>query len=310
MYHQIKSEETKFNPVGSSISSSDFERQMNFISKKLNVISLANMVRKIRMDENENKTYIAITFDDGYEDNFKLGAPILEKYNVPATFFLTTDFIDNANLVPWWDILESLIVKANDKIVDEDGIRYNLFLLRDKVSFYKKNRNSILKNYANKEEIIDKIREKLSIMEIPSGNKFVRWDVLKSINSILFDFGAHTTSHSLLVLKNKDLLKREAAESKRIIELNLRRKVELFAFPYGGEVEMQDVKAEVINEAGYIGAVTTIFGSNNKSSDLLLLKRIRISPFSSRGFSFFNYLFFPDSIVFFKSLFKSIICRK
>src|SRR5262249_48692534 len=45
---------------------------------------------------------LAITFDDGYRDNYDYAAPILREYNLPATFFVTTEFI-GSNVVPWWD---------------------------------------------------------------------------------------------------------------------------------------------------------------------------------------------------------------
>jgi peptidoglycan/xylan/chitin deacetylase (PgdA/CDA1 family) len=45
---------------------------------------------------------LAVTFDDGYRDNFDLAAPVLEKLSLPATFFVVTQWM-GTDIVPWWD---------------------------------------------------------------------------------------------------------------------------------------------------------------------------------------------------------------
>ena len=53
---------------------------------------------------------IALTFDDGYEDNLLDALPLLEEFEIPATFFLTTGGL--ARAAPyWWDVLEAANVE-------------------------------------------------------------------------------------------------------------------------------------------------------------------------------------------------------
>ena len=49
--------------------------------------------------ENYEKTtkIIAITFDDGYLNNFEIALPILEKYNFKATIFLASNLMGKNN---------------------------------------------------------------------------------------------------------------------------------------------------------------------------------------------------------------------
>ncbi len=74
-----------------SLSPEKFEEQMRFLKENHYVISLSDLDK---IDEG-NGLKIVITFDDGYEDNYLYAFPILKKLNLPATIFLTSDFVLN-----------------------------------------------------------------------------------------------------------------------------------------------------------------------------------------------------------------------
>ena len=65
------------------------------------VIPLAEMVTRLERGQPLGGT-LAITFDDGYRDNYESAAPILRSLRLPATFFVVTDFVES-DVVPWWD---------------------------------------------------------------------------------------------------------------------------------------------------------------------------------------------------------------
>ena len=81
--------------------SRDFERFCRFFRTYFDVVSLDYMVTRIVGGASIGGT-LAITFDDGYRDNFEVAAPILRKLGLPATFFVVTRYLDTAT-VPWWD---------------------------------------------------------------------------------------------------------------------------------------------------------------------------------------------------------------
>ena len=59
----------------------------------------------------------AITFDDGFENNYSLAAPILDDFNLPATFYFSTDFIEN-NSMSWIDKIEYCVeLKKMEKFI-------------------------------------------------------------------------------------------------------------------------------------------------------------------------------------------------
>ena len=72
----------------------NFNNQMKFLKKNYNIISLSSVNQYLK-NHKIPRNSIAITFDDGYQDNLINAIPILEEYNIPATFFVTSGYIGN-----------------------------------------------------------------------------------------------------------------------------------------------------------------------------------------------------------------------
>ena len=97
-YHKVSPDEHPFfEPLPPDI----FEKQMQFLKSCYRVMSLQELVDRSARGEVPERA-VAITFDDGYRDNFELAFPILQKYQIPATIFLTTAFIDRQDIL-WND---------------------------------------------------------------------------------------------------------------------------------------------------------------------------------------------------------------
>ncbi len=75
-----------------SVNPKEFEKQVCYLVKNFNLINLEDFNS---LEKEKRETLVAITFDDGYEDNYLYAFPILKKYNIPATIFVTTDFVFN-----------------------------------------------------------------------------------------------------------------------------------------------------------------------------------------------------------------------
>lgn len=72
-----------------------FEQQIQYLANNYNVISMNLFIDSLKKGKVSPKNAIVITFDDGYKDNFFLAAPVLKKYNLPAVFFITPQFVEN-----------------------------------------------------------------------------------------------------------------------------------------------------------------------------------------------------------------------
>jgi peptidoglycan/xylan/chitin deacetylase (PgdA/CDA1 family) len=95
-YHRI-GDYNKLYKENLSANLKNFEKQLKYLSKNYKIISF-NDIDKTQKGNN----YVIITFDDGYKDNFTKAYPLLQKYNIKATFFPTTSFLGNKN-IPWWE---------------------------------------------------------------------------------------------------------------------------------------------------------------------------------------------------------------
>lgn len=96
-FHRVN-DESREDPLTCGVK--EFERYCRFFQKYFQVVSLVALIDQVGRAESL-RGYLAITFDDGYLDNFTNGYPILKKLGLPATFFVTTQFIGNDIVAPW-----------------------------------------------------------------------------------------------------------------------------------------------------------------------------------------------------------------
>jgi peptidoglycan/xylan/chitin deacetylase (PgdA/CDA1 family) len=97
-FHRVRNTET---PEGLTVSVPMFEAYCQFFKRHFKVVPLRELVGMLERGMKLNRE-LAITFDDGYHDNFANAAPVLEKYGLPATFFVVTQWM-GTDVVPWWD---------------------------------------------------------------------------------------------------------------------------------------------------------------------------------------------------------------
>jgi peptidoglycan/xylan/chitin deacetylase (PgdA/CDA1 family) len=96
LYHRIldlQRERSLCSLPGVIVSVKIFDQQMRYLSKNYHVISLESLVDRKKNDLPFPKKGVVITFDDGWKDNYSYAFPILKKYHLPATIFLTSGYI-------------------------------------------------------------------------------------------------------------------------------------------------------------------------------------------------------------------------
>lgn len=98
LYHRV-TEDAAGNPLACTPEA--FERHCEFYGRHFRVVGLGELVDRLRRGGDLSRC-LAITFDDGYRDNYTVARPILERHGLPACFFLATGYVES-DRVPRWD---------------------------------------------------------------------------------------------------------------------------------------------------------------------------------------------------------------
>lgn len=99
MYHRVNN----YDPNCLSTRTDVFEETLSILRDEYNVISLSTLLEILTQNKQLMPDTVIITFDDGYRDNILIAAPLLKKYNLPATFFVTSQYIGTKRMFPWDD---------------------------------------------------------------------------------------------------------------------------------------------------------------------------------------------------------------
>ena len=264
-----------YNPCLSAIPTKVFEAQMRFVSRNYKVVSLDQMMDHLEAGEPE--TVVAVTFDDGYEDNYLNAFPILERYHVPATIFLTTGSMDTAEAL-WFEQLASALEHTSCAEIDAElasGGKLPLRTLTDRLGA-----NSlitgILRTLPDMERRarLARILERLAVPAAASDiGKMLRWDQVRYMKARNIDFGGHTVTHPFLSKMPAEQVLWEISACKRRIEEETQSPVEFFAYPNGRAEDFSEDSKTALRAAGYRAAVTTNWGMNYRSTNPLELRR-------------------------------------
>lgn len=108
LYHRIDTE-TDVHTL--NVPPARFDAQLSWLTSNTRVLTLEELLAA--QPEDLPDRAVALTFDDGYTDNLATAAPAMSRAGVPATFFLTTRWLDAAGSY-WWDLLECALLGSSD----------------------------------------------------------------------------------------------------------------------------------------------------------------------------------------------------
>jgi peptidoglycan/xylan/chitin deacetylase (PgdA/CDA1 family) len=309
MYHQVN--QRKSDPWDLAVHPDRFETQLNFLKNNFEVLPMDELVTKVN-SRTLGKNSIAVTFDDGFHDNYQNAVPLLDWYKIPATFYFPTNPLRSERQF-WWEELETIILHSQTlpdslfiNIAGEDfffrlklhrnltsrsmqdisGWRYGTSFTNERIDLYLKLWKKIQPlRHSQQEEIMRELRFWSSFRSsAPATTRIMNEHQLQNIsNNNLFSIGAHTVNHSMLGAQSSADQFYEISQSKETLEKLLRKKISGFAYPYGN---FTDVTRKLVDQAGYRYAVSTHEDAVIDGIDLFSLPRIQVKNWCVSEFAF------------------------
>ena len=279
LFHRITQvDEDEIGPdTNSSISPKDFEKLIVDLSNGYSPFSLKELVTRVIKKQKLPQNFFVVTFDDGYYDTWEIAYPILAKYNVPATVYITTGFVNNLTVSCEYQLAEWL--KGQDKVHFEwEGktYRWQFQTHEDRKACYLAVRKLIKPiTPSRRRELLGRIIRDDTI-HTTYNDLFMKWEhVIELGHSPLITVGAHTHSHPLLTSLSSQEIVAEIELSKNILENKLGASVSHFSYPYGAVDE--EIKSH-LRMLGFISGVTTVpRGISDYGIDVMAIPRVEIT---------------------------------
>lgn len=301
MYHRIidpADSEDRYTQPGMNVSRKVFEKQVSFLAAHYNVMPLQGLIKCLKTGKQLPRRAAIITFDDGWRDNFLYAYPVLQKYHIPATIFLTTDFIDT-NRKFWFlrvgfvltegslspkelaAILEQAQLESKGSQLSLPTAGVNIeSIAADSDRFIEQLKQL---NPDGIERVIEEIVRRTGLTEDkwPDKKWMLTWEDINKMSPQIIEFGSHSRSHHILTTLKTNQIRQELVESRKVIEEKTDRQVLSFAYPNGN---YSDTIKELTRETGYnCGmAICGKTGGRNRQ-DIYALQRIGIHDGISTG---------------------------
>jgi len=262
MYHRFTSSDS--DPRVKGVSADTFERQVAFIARQYQPMTVTEMVKGCFEGAPLPKHAVALTVDDGYEDFYNIAWPILKRYKVPATFYVTTGFVDGrlwlwpdqlmwilenaplpaASLVPFTDGTESVLPTPDPKVRERLFSRLVSYLLRIPDA----DKHSFLKALAEHWQISTPDKA-------PHWARAVSWSQLAEMQEEGLEVGGHTVTHPSLSQVSQDQAREEILGTRDALVARLGDAARSFCYPNGTPEDFVGAQVPLIKQAGFTGAV-------------------------------------------------------
>jgi peptidoglycan/xylan/chitin deacetylase (PgdA/CDA1 family)/glycosyltransferase involved in cell wall biosynthesis len=284
-YHRIASLEVDTN--GLCVRADNFRDHMRHLRENYQPMALHELIAAASSGKVPVGA-IAITLDDGYLDSLTTASPILAEFDIPATFFITTEHIEEEGEF-WWDTLERVFLSGHLLPPVLDLRKNGGWLRRTETENERAGTHRALVELIyplSREDrgvLIDRIAEwsGLDLSPRATHRPMLADEVLRLTGQPGHTIGAHTVSHLSLPLQPVEIQQREIIENKEYLEHLLQHPVLTFSYPYG-EVNKQVI--ESVAAANFKFALTVEGRTIRRGANPLLLPRLEVKSCGAEEF--------------------------
>ena len=277
LYHRVL--EVSHDPQMLCVTPEQFGDHMRYLKKAFNVISLNACQMSMRQGVVPDNA-VVITFDDGYWDNFHNAVPILTKYEIPATIFVTTDYIGTKREF-WWDDLERIFLMSKFPsgslvcTVGEKELRFNVNDDQRKQVYEAFHSIMIQLNRDGREQVLKQLYTWAHVSE--QGRREYRACAQSDLEGVkdspFIDIGCHTCSHSRLSALTKDEQAYEIRESCTVLERIMGKRRMSFSYPFGTRSDYTSETVNLVHDYPFSCAVSNYPQMISNATPLFQLPR-------------------------------------
>jgi peptidoglycan/xylan/chitin deacetylase (PgdA/CDA1 family) len=304
LYHRVAS--LRRDPWSLALTPAQFESQLSVIRE----YACPAALDEISSPGEPGKSSVAITFDDGYEDNLLWAEPMLRRFDIPATVFIVSGAINNGREF-WWDELERILLDcgrrsrsleitiggkpyawaADDYPGSVDDTDWQAWRDSPPSTAHR----AYLEIYdrlfpldsAEREKVMNRLRDWAGL---ESGARachrpLSREQVRVLAQSPVIDIGIHTGSHPCLALLPAAAQRAEIVDAKADIEELTGRTANFFSYPYGKREHFSEDTVRIVHEAGFSHACANIPGLVGPDTDRLRLPRVVAPQLEGKAFA-------------------------
>lgn len=261
----------------------DFREQMRRVRRHFRPMRLTDVADALDAGEALPPDAVAVTFDDGYDDNYHVAAPILDEVGVPATFFVSTGHLDSGRPYAYdWLVHMILVTRARRLLLPElhmdvplPGSRTRRRCLAGQVLLRMKSLDAHAQD-----ALVARLEEAWSL---PSANarpvacRPMTWVQAREMASAGFEFGSHGVHHRMLARLPVDDMEAEVRASKATLDRELDQPAVLMSYPVGGDRAYNQAVMDATQRAGFRLACSYVCGTNpDPASNRYALQRLPV----------------------------------
>jgi peptidoglycan/xylan/chitin deacetylase (PgdA/CDA1 family) len=251
----------------------DFDRWLVWLKEHFDVLPLDEAVQMLK-EHRLPRRAAAITFDDGYRDNHDVAAPLLEQHRLPATFFVTTGYLDGG--IMWNDEVAEALRRTPLQQGALPGLDLPALDL-DGMAARSNAHGQITRKlkYLNPQERQAAVREVVDALQATLPDDLMMTsEQVRSLARRGFQVGAHTVTHPILTRLDDDAAREEIRTGRDTLQTLLGRPVRLFAYPNGRDGADFDARhRRMAREIGFDAAFSTEPASCRADDDFFALPR-------------------------------------
>lgn len=251
-----------------------FEAQIRFLSQHFSTLPLLGAVKLLSEGKLPSRA-CSITFDDGYADNLTVALPILEKYQLPATVFVATGYLDGQRMFN--DAVIDIVAASPQAFLDLESLdlgQYRIENLNDRLAAI----TAILKRFRyrnpeTREADLLRMQEIAACGILPAGTMLSPAQV-RELAERGIEIGGHTVTHPILAAVSDERAQKEIIAGKQELETIIGKPVKVFAYPNGKpDHDYAARHVAMARAAGFELAVTTTSGVATPTTDVFQLPR-------------------------------------